>query len=112
MGPGPIKSPLQMFPPQPPVRHLHVEHHEHKRKNSFLTQLAILAIMAIGLGAVWAFTAFPPGSTADQVASFGLLAFLYAAALAIVEHSQAAELKEAHKEAAKIISQALKDFKI
>jgi len=94
------------------VRHLHVEHHEHNRKNSFLTQLAILAIMGIGLASVWAFTAFPPGSNADAVASFGLLAFLYAAALAIVEHSQAAELKEAHKEAAKIINRALKEFKI
>lgn len=106
----PRRAPMPPIPPQPKVRHVQVEHHEHKSKNGFLTYMADLGLMLIGWGAVYSFSAYPPGSPADIAGTIALGAYIAAAVAAIREHSQEAQVKEARKELGDIIQKTLKDL--
>lgn len=112
MSDGPVLSFLQPKGPRRPdvVKHLNIDVHRPRGTGGFLNGMAHLALIATGWGAVWAFSAFPPGSPSDIAGTIALCAWMAAAVQAIIEHSQAAELKKINGEDQEIIKKAIDQF--
>lgn len=105
-----IPSPFAgMFRPRV-IKHLDINVNERGHRSPFLNHMSSLGLFLVGWGAVWAFSAFPPGSPSDIAGTIALAAWMMAACEAITEHSHNAAQKKSQRSVEALIKEAIDHF--